>query len=296
MTDCDLFLEMAPTVNRLSELSVRGYQNPYSSIVWPDRLPEDALWMSRDVLSISECTDADDLPEIDIVALSKWEAINFYSLNIHGIRELMGSVVSRIHDPRYDNISQFLHHFIGEENEHMWYFAEFCQRYAGKLYPDRKFAGGAAETEDIADLFTFVRIALFEEIVDFYNVRMGSDRELPQIVQQINKMHHIDESRHIAFGRRLVRVLFDKVRASASAEDIRQIQDYVGRYINHSLRMFFSPTVYRDAGIANPHALRRTLLEGGAFERQGEKVMARSMKFLREIEIIADHWRVKADA
>lgn len=296
MNDLSPFVEMAPVVKRLSHLSVRGYQNPYSSIQWPDRIGDDQMWMSEDLLSIWEVQDAKLLERIDRKALSKWESINFYSLNIHGIRELLNSVVSRIHSPRFDDISQFLHHFIGEENEHMWYFAEFCKKYVGRLYPERKFSSGEGVSQDVDDFMTFIRITLFEEIVDFYNVRMGSDESLPAIIQQINKMHHVDESRHIAFGRNVVRLVFQRVLKSETAEGVRSLQDYIGRYINHSLRQFYSPAAYRDAGVEDPHGLRRSILGSGAFERHGEKVMARSMKFLRENQIIADDWKVDAHA
>ena len=40
--------------------------------------------------------------------------------------ELLIEVMRRLHTPGYEIPTPYFHHFIGEENEHMWFFAEFC--------------------------------------------------------------------------------------------------------------------------------------------------------------------------
>src|SRR5258707_12819903 len=90
--------------------------------------------MSPELTTTHGAELAETLTREQLFALSKQESINFYSLNVHGIRELLIEVVGRIHTPGFETPSEFFHHFIGEENEHMWFFAEFCLRYGGKLF------------------------------------------------------------------------------------------------------------------------------------------------------------------
>ena len=36
--------------------------------------------------------------------------------------------------------------------------------------------------------------------MDAFDIKMAEDARLPALVQQINRVHHHDEARHIAFG------------------------------------------------------------------------------------------------
>ncbi|MEU9366208.1 diiron oxygenase [Streptomyces avermitilis] len=124
--------EMAAAVERLARASVDDYYNPYQKFEWPDAIPQDAMWMSPHLLTVHGTAEADGLTSEQLRELSRWESIHFYSLNVHGIRELLLEVVQRIHTPGFEVPTPFFHHFLGEENEHMWFFAEFCLRYGKK--------------------------------------------------------------------------------------------------------------------------------------------------------------------
>jgi len=150
---------------KISEKSLAGYYNPYTKFDWVDQIDVDNLWVDEELLSVFGTPYLTELSPAQLISLSKWESINFYSLNIHGIKELINEMVNRIHHPRYKSISQFLHHFIGEENEHMWFFAEFCNRY-GRIYPSKAIAGMGEGDQDVEDFIVFSRVVIFEEIVD----------------------------------------------------------------------------------------------------------------------------------
>ena len=85
----------------------------------------------------------DGFTEQQRLTLSQWEAVNFFSLNVHLIRELIGEVADRIYETRFPGLSDFFHDFISEENKHMWFFATFCRRYGGKVYPSGKMFSAA---------------------------------------------------------------------------------------------------------------------------------------------------------
>lgn len=250
----------AAVLRRLSEKSVEDYYNPFLHFSWPDSLPEQAYWMTPSLMSTHGTAVAGELTEDQLRELSKWESINFYSMNVHGIRELLIEVIHRIHTPGFEVPSEFFHHFIGEENEHMWFFAEFCLRYGGKIYPTVNIKTNSPEDPDIANFLVFSRILLFEEIVDHYNTIMADDASLHETIREVNRIHHKDESRHIAFGRELVTMLFERLRERISETEHDEIETYLKRYVTATLQSFCNPRAYRDAGLASVAQLRERVL------------------------------------
>jgi hypothetical protein len=275
-------------LDRLISISERDYYNPYRLFEWPDSIVQDAYWMSPELMTVHGTAVGDRLDEAQLKALSKWESVNFYSLNVHGIRELLTAIVARIHTPEFTVPSQYFHHIIGEENEHMWFFATFCLRYAGKVYPDKSlsFAGpGIAEAETF---LIFARLLIFEELVDVFNQRMGNDDRLHPTIQQINSVHHQDESRHIAFGRQIVALLHTELRRSLTAEQLASLEVYLKRYMRVSVESLCNPAAFADAGIADPYACRRATLADPQFEVFAARVLKRSTTFLAGEGIFSD--------
>jgi hypothetical protein len=122
---------------RLSGMSVESFKNPYIHIDWPEALPDDACYFKRDLISIRTQPEYEALSQGEQDRLGFHEQINFFSLNVHGERELMKQAVGRLY--RHDlqgPTSEYLHHFIEEESHHSFWFAKFCLSYAGKLYPN----------------------------------------------------------------------------------------------------------------------------------------------------------------
>lgn len=274
-------------MDRLTAKSIDDYYNPYRLFAWPDRLPEDIWWMSPELTTTHGTELAGTLSPEQLRTLSRYESINFYSLNVHGIRELLTEVVNRIHTAGFEKPSEFFHHFIGEENEHMWFFAEFCLRYGGKIY--RQPAGGAeavghsAKTES---LLVFARILIFEELVDHFNSTMATDERLHETIRAINRIHHQDESRHIAFGRELVDLLYQDLKQTASEQELNDISTYLRRYLTHSFDSLYHPQVYRDAGLDKPHEVRRLLMESPARAEAERRTFRKTTRYLERTGLI----------
>ena len=276
--------EVATAVRRLTAAAENDYYNPYQTFDWPERIPEGALWMSEDLLTVHGTAAAAELDRDQYLALTKWESINFYSLNVHGIRELLQEVVQRIHAPGYEIPTPFFHHFLGEENEHMWFFAEFCLRYGGKLFPNRAMAFPAEKHSALLDNFiVFSRILIFEQIVDHFNSRMAADQALPETIRAINRVHHQDESRHIAFGAQLVRALWERLREAGDDRELTIARQYVEKYIATSIQQFYSVDAYRDAGIPEPFAFRSRVIADPARQAVHTSITARTDAFYRRI-------------
>ncbi|MFD7906711.1 diiron oxygenase [Kitasatospora sp. NPDC059722] len=274
-------------MDRLTVKSIDDYYNPYRLFEWPDRLPENTWWMSPELTTTHGTELAERLTPEQLHTLSKHESINFYSLNVHGIRELLTEVVNRIHTAGFETPSEFFHHFIGEENEHMWFFAEFCLRYGKKIY--RQPAAGTetpthgTKTES---LLVFTRILIFEELVDHYNATMATDERLHDTIRAINRIHHQDESRHIAFGRELVDLLYQDLKQDATEQQLDDISTYLRRYLTHSFESLYHPQVYRDAGLDKPHEVRRQLLESPARAEAERRTFRKTAKYLEKTGLI----------
>ncbi|GIG55838.1 hypothetical protein Lfu02_02100 [Longispora fulva] len=288
-TDATVPERFVEILDRLSHKAVEDYYNPYRVFTWPDTLPEDTLWMSADLLSTHGTDLAEEIGPEALHRLSRWESINFYSMNVEGIRELLVEVIKRIHSPEFAMASEFFHHFVGEENEHMWFFAEFCLRYGGgRIYSGPKLGQIAHADPEVENFLVFARILLFEEIVDFYNLRMSDDPTLHETIQQVNRIHHQDESRHIAFGRELVELLYSRLRDRLDESALREIETYLKRYLVFSIRGFYNPQVYLDAGISDPLTFRARLLNDERRRPLERKIIRKPLSFLLRSGIFAD--------
>ncbi|EDY56256.1 MULTISPECIES: diiron oxygenase [Streptomyces] len=276
--------EFSRAVHRLIDVSVDDYYNPYRTFQWPESIEPKDLWMSRELLSVHGTPAEHELSREQLIELSRWESVNLYSLIAHGIRELLIEVMRRIHTPGYEIPTPYFHHFIGEENEHMWFFAEFCLRYAGRIYPDRRMVFPTDDrSPEMNNFIVFSQILIFEQIGDYFNAKMAADENLPETVREVNRIHHRDESRHIAFGGKLVSALFDEVRRKHSAEEIEEVARYLRGYIDLIIQMLYSREAYQDAGIPNPARFRAAVIADPARAAITARITKRTNHFYRRI-------------
>jgi hypothetical protein len=243
---------LAGTVDRLSALSEREFQNPYRAAEWPASVdPEGAWFSSPELLSLYGTPFFEELDERARRRLSFHEAANFYSLNIHGEKTLMRGLAARLYRKDLIEVAPYLHHFLDEENKHSIYFGRFCTRYA-RIYPSRQPEFQQAERRDIDDFIFFAKVLIFEHIADYYNARQADDERLDQIARFINHNHHAEESRHLAFGRRLVAALWDACAPDWSESTKSTIRGDLEQFFIASWREYYNPGVYTDMRFADP--------------------------------------------
>lgn len=253
--------KIAAIFEKLVSTSVESYYNPYTDFHWPEQVSEDRLWMSSQLLTIHDVIPFETLKAGQLISLSKWESLNFYSINVHGIRELLITVLQKIYQPGFERYSEYFSHFLGEENEHMWFFAQFCLRYGDGILPYKRFRFEAEHPEDIANFIIFSQILIFEEMGHHYNRTMMKDDTLPEIICKINRVHYEDESRHISMGKTLIELFYRELVAKYPAEKIQEVEDYISRYVRYSIETLYSTLAYKNAGFENPIELRRLLID-----------------------------------
>lgn len=282
LANCFASDKVMKILNKVSSKSIEDHYNPYQMFNWPESLASDRLWMTPELMTTHGTAFASELTPEQLIALSKWESINFYSLNIHGIRELLVEVCKRIHTTSFALPSEFFHHFIEEENSHLWIFAQFCMRYGGKIYPERRMPPIGKEDPNTQQFMIFAKILIFEEVVDYFNVRMAGDESLHPLVREVNRLHHHDESRHIACSRELVGALYENLKASSPPEVLEHVEDYLKQYMVACIESLYNPSAYQDASLSfNAYQLRRALLADKARKTAHENMFKRTVSFFR---------------
>jgi hypothetical protein len=281
-------IDYARILEKLTESSIRQDRNPHLLFDWPDAIGEDEWMLPPDLMSVYGTPQMDSLDQRTLKALSRWESANFYSMTLHGERELIIVIAERIHTRGFEVPSDFFHRFIGEENDHIWMFSEFCRRY-GKIYPDSLVRISTDEFRPEVDvLLSFLRILIFEELGDYFNIRMSGDSNLPEIVRNVNKTHHQDESRHIAGGRQLVIDLYKTLTPPLSAAEQLDLHEHLKQFVGLTLQSFYNPEMYGDAGIPSPYQFRKELLRQPARRAQHERFLARPLEFLIRTGIVKE--------
>ncbi|MGH8488452.1 MAG: diiron oxygenase [Gammaproteobacteria bacterium] len=259
--------DMDTVVSTLCRVSQDQFADPFQALDWPESLDKAQWYFSPELVSIYGMPEYDALPEDQKELLSFYETVNFFSLNIHGEKALIEGLARNLYVRENPAISPYLHHFLDEENKHMIYFGRFCTYYAGKIYPDKKMLFPREYAPGEEEVLFFIKVMIFEEIVDVYNTSMATDERLVPIAREINRLHHVDESRHLAFGRAIVKWLFEHYSGRWSEATLAAVREYVTGYLLSTWREYYNVDVYRDVGLQDPYGLQER-----AFARPGARV------------------------
>ena len=283
---------MQPIKNEFKQLiksSKKRFYNAFELLDWDENIPENTFWMSPELISLYGLKEWEDLNGASRHLLSKWELINFCSINMYGEKELVEAVVKRLYHPKFNMPSEYFHNFLDEENKHMWIFAKFCKKYGGKIYPNNNLRFSAIkESEAVNHFLSFARITIFEEIGDYYNFIMMNDESLPKIVRELNRQHHLDESRHLAAGRLLLIEIYKDLEKDLSESELELISEYLKNYMKNSVEMFYNPSVYKDAGMTDVYSIRRNAVSSPYRIAKHKDILYKTLEFFISNNIIKE--------
>lgn len=273
----------AETIARLSRVSARK-RRPMAPVAdWPASLDREQWFFSPELMSLHGTPELDALDEPARQRASFYEAVNFFSLNIHGERFLVEGLAERLYRPGSEVVSRYLHHFLEEENNHMTWFGGFCLLYAGKVYPAKRLHFEREHEVGEADFLFFARAVVFEELVDVYNRRMARDERLNPLAREINAMHHEEEKRHLAFGRELVTELWTLHRERWSPEARARIAKELSAFLLATWSEYANAEAYADAGLPDAFKLRRRAFESPTARARRADVSAGCLRFLNSL-------------
>jgi hypothetical protein len=135
---------------------------------------------------------------------------------------------------------------------------------------------------------------IFEELVDHYNLVMSKDARLHEIAVAINANHHYEESRHLAFGRRMCAELWQSEDSWTEGQraDARSL---LQQFFTVTWREYWNPLVYQDAKIhealgnaPNPWQLRRMAWDAPASVQARVERSHKCASFLQRHDILQE--------
>ncbi|MBO0805722.1 MAG: diiron oxygenase [Nocardiopsaceae bacterium] len=285
----DAVAAFSGTLGRLTDQSREKYQNPYTALTWPDSVNPEADWFfSPELTSLHGTGHEAALDDRQRHRLAFHEAANFFSLNIHGEKSLMEGLASRLYRSDLMEISDYLHHFLDEENKHSVYFGGFCRRYA-RLYRSRhvSVADGGGDRA-VADFLFFAKALLFEEHADRYNIVQGRDERLHGLARFINQAHHADESRHLAFNRAIVKALWQAHSPAWDAGQRADIAARIGQFFAMTWREYYNPDVYADCGFADPWQVAEDAWGHPAQRARRRDFSAKCLRFFQSNDMLEE--------
>ncbi len=277
--------ELAP---RLSDASVRKIWDVYSAFDWPESLDPEAEWyMSPELISIYGTEVYEALSETQQKRLSFYEVANLFSFVLYGERPLISGLMNRMYRKNtHGVVTEYLHHFVDEENKHMIMFGMFCNRYAGRIYPEKKVVLPREYAKGEEDVAFFCKVLIVEELGDFYNLKMMSDTTINPLVARINKVHHIDEARHLSFGREFLRELAEESLEGWSEQETVSFQTWLANYLASCWGDFYNPAVYKDAGLEDGYGVRKMALDHTVCAEFRERASEKLVDYFLEVGLL----------
>lgn len=274
---------------RLTRASRKKIWDVYNAFTWPDQLVEGAWMMPPELVSIYGTSAWDALDESQRKSLSKYELANFFSLVLQGERPLVQGLVHRLYS-RSNNkdITDYLHHFVDEENKHMVMFGEFCHRYIGKVYPEKKISLPREYAKGEEEVAFFCKVMVVEELGDYYNLAIEKDERVEPLVREVNRVHHVDEARHLAFGRVYLTELFEQHGAKWSDEQLAGFRGWLVEYLKASWGDYYNPTMYRDAGLADGYELRQLAMTHPECAAQRQRASAKLVSYFVKTGLLSE--------
>lgn len=277
------------TARKLTRASQKFFYDVTTKLEWPEKLDPDAWAMAPELVSLNGTSVWDGMGEAERKRLAFYETAGFFSLILQGERPLLEGMSHRLYTLEKNlTVTEYLHHFLDEENKHMMMFSTYLRRYVGKVYPEKKLAIPRPMAKGEDDVAFFAKVLVVEELSDYYNVAMGHDARLPQIVQDINWTHHVDEARHVHFGRAYIKELWDRVTPGWSEEQVASFRAWLVDYVNASWRDFYNPSVYRDAGVADPYAAREEALRSPVCRAHRQRCSTRFLQNLVDSGLLTE--------
>ncbi len=274
---------------RLTRASRKKFWDVYNAFTWPEALVEGMWMMPPELISLYGTPAWDSLDEAQRMRLSHYELGNFFSLVLQGERPLVQGLVDRLYSKKNSKeITEYLHHFVDEENKHMVMFGEFCNRYIGKVYPEKKISLPREYAKGEEEVAFFCKVMVVEELGDFYNITIEKDERIEPMARELNRVHHIDEARHLAFGRLYLAELFERHRGGWSEEQLAGFRGWLVEYLRASWGDYYNPTVYRDAGLADGYELRQMALAHPATAALRQRASAKLVSYFVKTGLLAE--------
>ena len=240
--------------------------DPFNRVDYQETLNGDRWQFPEKLLSLYNSPIYDELSDEQKWRLSLLEAINFFSVNIHGEQALVSAMEPRLYrDKRVGEdpvSSQYMQRFIHEENSHTYMLAEYCLRYHGSVFPDRSFAVEHPKfSPEVDDLLYYGRIYILESYLGFINQKCMKDPDLDTSAQQIHTHHFMDEVRHKAWDKAMIEENLRRAKDKKLGAELEAVKKLLETYQVYIYQSSCNPAVYRALGLEHCLDLRAKVID-----------------------------------
>ncbi|PPK61713.1 diiron oxygenase [Actinokineospora auranticolor] len=257
---------------RLLEASVRNTYDPHLDIDWAAPLAADKAYMPLERVSLYGTALWERLTPAQRIELSKHEIASIASVGLWFEIILIQLLVRYAYDldPRSPH-AQYALTEVGDETRHSIMFAKAIERFGVPNYgPGRLLHNLGRVYKTIAggpSMFASVLVA--EEATDRLQRSTMDDPEMQPLIRMVNRIHVIEEARHVRYAReevvrstpKLNRAELEWHRVMTAATAIAVMDALVHPRVYRSVGI--DPREGRAAALANPHfrETRRWMVE-----------------------------------
>lgn len=250
------------TAARLLGSSVRNSYDPDLDVDWAAPLVEGAYFMPPQRMSLYGTSLWDGLSEEQRVELSRHEIASIMSVGLWFEIILIQMLARYVYDldPRQAH-AQYSLTEIGDETRHSIMFARTAERLGVPRYGAPKLVHDLARiykaTASGPSMFASVLVA--EETTDRLQRSMMDDPEIQPLIRAVNRIHVVEEARHVRYAREevsrtvpgLSRRALGWHRFSTAVVSFAVVDSLVDPNIYASVGI--PPSEGRAAALANPH-------------------------------------------
>jgi hypothetical protein len=263
------------TAERLLKSSANKFYDPEVDIDWAAPLDEAKGYIPAHRVSLYGTRLWDGLSPEQRIELSKHEGVSVATNGIWFEVLLMQMLLKEVYnaDPTTSR-AQYLLTEIADECRHSTMFARLANRVGVANY------GPLPWLHKLAKLLPTIgygpalygAILVAEEILDRLQREQMSDPEVQPLMRMVNRIHVLEEARHVTFAREEVRRGMAKL---TKAELL--YQRFLIAFVSFQItRSIINPHVYRAVGL-DPRQARKVALNNPHFQEtlrfSGEKIM-----------------------
>lgn len=274
----------AATARRLLDSSARRWYDPELDIDWTAPLQAEAYCIPPHRVSLYGTDLWDELDEPRRVLLSRHEAASMASIGVWFELVLLRMLTRHLvrMDPTTARVQYALTE-IADECRHSVMFGRVIERLGVRPYGPRRrarlLAGVLVHTGHGPSMYGAILLA--EEILDRLQREAMADERLQPLVRMVNRIHVLEEARHVRFAREeLLREVARCPRAALPYH--RWVVANSALVVSRSL---VHPGVYAAVGL-DPRQARRTALGNPHYQATLAWAAERVVAFLRDAGLV----------
>lgn len=268
------------TAGRLLGSSARTSFDPDLDVDWNAPLADGKPYMPLERVSLYGTALWDRLSEQQRIELSKHEIASVMSVGLWFEICLMQMLTRYAYDldPR-SNHAQYALTEIGDETRHSVMFARGAERLGVPSYGVPRAIHNLARwfKATAAGPSMFASVLVAEETTDRLQRAMMDDENIQPLIRAINRIHVVEEARHVRYAREQVSRMMPKL--SGKARRWHRFQTALVSYF--VVESLVDPHVYRSVGI-DPSEGRQAALANPNFHETRRWMGEKIMPFLRE--------------